>query len=129
MLEFKKNPIYDNYCKSTYPHYPSFPVLQRVLLSYYWGVFMKKSIALHCQILISGTIWSITSKFYEVICWKAFYVTKTFHWRGKKDFLTVMENKVHFPRSTWNVVYYLFFNIFFSDNFLGFWVVNNFETL
>ena len=40
-----------------------------------------------------------------------------------------MENKVHFPRSTWNVVYYLFFNIFFSDNFLGFWVVNNFETL
>ena len=53
---------------------------------------------------------------------------KKFEWSGKKYSFTVIENVVQSSRSIGDSLFNLFFNLFFNDNFLGFWMVNNFET-
>ena len=40
-----------------------------------------------------------------------------------------MENVVLFSGSLGNYVFNLFLNSIFNNNFVGFWMVNNFETL
>ena len=51
------------------------------------------------------------------------------NWSGKKYLLTVMKNVGQFSRSIGSSGFNLFFNLFFDDNFCGFWMVNNFKTL
>ena len=70
----------------------------------------------------------MASKFFELKGETAFNLTKIFDPIGKKCLSSAIKNVVQFSRRIENSALNLSFNFFFNDNFLGFWMVNNFET-
>ena len=99
---------------------------QRATLSYHLDVLSWKYDSVMFTIFYLWNYMVNCTQFFTMQCYITLYLTKKFHWSGKKGLFTAISNGVKFSRNIENPVYKRFL---FNDDFLELYVVNNFETL